>query len=44
MQNLEDRAAKLVESRGRVAPVKLAHVVRTTALVERLRSALGGDT
>jgi catechol-2,3-dioxygenase len=36
MSNAEDRTAKLSDRRGRVAPVKLAHIVRRTSRFEAM--------
>jgi catechol-2,3-dioxygenase len=47
MDSREDRNAKLAEQRGRVAPIKLAHVVRRTSRFDEMlrwyQTVLGAD-
>ena len=47
MTTNEDRAAKLAQNRGRVAPAKLAHIVRRTARFDEMldwyRTVLGAE-
>ena len=47
MRTEEDRHAKLAEGRGRIAPIKLAHIVRRTSRFDEMlkwyRTVLGAD-
>ena len=47
MSTKEDRKAKLAEGRGRIAPIKLAHIVRRTSRFDEMlawyQSVLGAD-